>query len=141
MYPLFALALLQESTPTSGVSPLGAGLGMVGMIVSVAFAVLMVASMWKVFTKAGEPGWASIVPIYNIIVLLKIAGKPIWWFFILWLFIPLIFVAISLARNFGKGVGFAIGLLVLPFIFYPVLAFGDAKYQPVVSAKYQPAMA
>src|SRR5207302_1407291 len=101
MYPLFALALLQESTPTSGVSPLGAGLGMVGMIVSVAFAVLMVASMWKVFTKAGEPGWASIVPIYNIIVLLKIAGKPIWWFFILWLFIPLIFVAISLARNFG----------------------------------------
>jgi hypothetical protein len=140
MNPLFTLALLQEATPP-GLSALGAGIGIVGMIVSVAFAVLMIASMWKIFTKAGEPGWASIVPIYNIIVLLKIAGKPIWWFLILWLFIPVIFVAISLARNFGKGAGFAIGLLFLPFIFYPVLAFGDAKYQPVVSANYQPAMA
>jgi hypothetical protein len=140
MNPLFTLALLQEATPP-GVSALGASLGMAAMIVWVAFAVLMIASMWKVFTKAGEPGWAAIVPIYNIIVLLKIAGKPIWWFFILWLFIPVIFVVISLASNFGKGVGFAIGLLFLPFIFYPVLAFGDAKYQPVVTAKLQPALA
>ena len=94
----------------------------------------MIASLWKIFTKAGQPGWASIIPIYNVIVLLKIAGKPLW--YIILLIIPLvnivvgILVLIELAKNFGKGVGFAIGLILLPIIFYPILAFGDAKYAP-----------
>jgi hypothetical protein len=137
MTPLFALALLQESTTTTGISPLGAGLGMVGMIVWVAFAVLMVASMWKIFTKAGKPGWAAIIPIYNLIVLLEIAGKPLWWFILMLIpfvnIIVFIMVLVSIARNFGKGVGFAIGMLLLPFIFYPMLGFGDARYQPVAA--------
>ena len=109
-----------------------ASMGIGGMLFMLVFIVLMVASLWKVFTKAGEPGWASIVPIYNTIVILKIAGKP-WWWFILFM-IPLvgivmmIIAVIALAKNFGKGAGFALGLIFLPFIFFPILAFGDAKY-------------
>lgn len=89
--------------------------------------------MWKVFTKAGQPGWAAIVPIYNAIVLLQIAGKPVWWLVLF--FIPLVgiivafVVMISLAAKFGKGTGFGIGLTLLGFIFFPILAFGDAQYQ------------
>ncbi|MCC6586191.1 MAG: signal peptidase I [Bryobacterales bacterium] len=101
-------------------------------IVMLAVALVVVASMWKVFTKAGKPGWAVIVPIYNIVVLLEITGKPIWW--IILLFIPIvnfviaILVYVSLAKCFGKGAGFAVGLLLLGFIFFPILGFGDARY-------------
>ena len=104
-------------------------------IVMLAVTVLIVASVWKVFVKAGKPGWACLVPIYNIVVLLDIAGKPWWW--ILLMFIPLvnlvvaILVAVALAKNFGKGTGFAIGLIFLGFIFYPILGFGDAQYNKV----------
>lgn len=94
--------------------------------------IFMIASVWKVFTKAGEPGWASIIPIYNIIVFLKIAGKPLWW--IILCIIPVanlivgILASIGLAKNFGKSDGFGIGLAFLPFIFCPILGFGDAKF-------------
>lgn len=108
------------------------------LICWLAFFVLMIASMWTVFTKAGKPGWAAIVPIYNIIVMLEIVGRPLWW--ILLMLIPLvnvvigIMLTIEMARAFGKGLGFAIGLMLLPFIFFLILAFGDAKYQgPVAS--------
>jgi hypothetical protein len=98
-----------------------------------AFIILVIASLWVVFTKAGKPGWAAIVPIYNVIVMLEIVGKPMWW--ILLLLIPLvniviaIMLAIEMAKSFGKGTGFGIGLALLPFIFYPILAFGAATYQ------------
>ena len=102
------------------------------MIIGLAFIILMIVSVWKVFVKAGEPGWASIIPIYNIIVYLKIAGKPLWWIILLIIpfvnFIILILVALGLAKNFGKSGGFGIGLLLLGFIFFPILAFGDAKF-------------
>lgn len=97
-----------------------------------ALMVLVIAGFWKVFVKAGKPGWASIVPIYNAFVLLDIAGKPAWWF-ILFL-IPLVniviafIVSIAIAKRFGKGTGFGIGLALLGFIFYPILGFGDAQY-------------
>lgn len=103
--------------------------------------VLMIASQWKVFTKAGQPGWACIVPIYNGIVMLKIAGKPIWW--ILLFFIPIvgiivgIMVIIAMAKAFGKGAGFGIGMLFLPYIFFPILGFGDAKYVGAAPAAVQ----
>jgi len=106
--------------------------GGLGFLLMMAFLVLLVASMWKVFTKAGQPGWAAIVPIYNIVVLLNIVGRPIWW--IVLFCIPLVnlaaavMIAIDLAKSFGKGVGFGIGLLLLGFVFYPMLAFGDARY-------------
>ncbi len=113
-------------------SPLAALFGGVFMLVWLVVAVLIVASLWKVFTKAGKPGWACLIPIYNVIVLLEIAGKPLWW--IVLFLIPLvnlivcILIYISLAQNFGKGTGFALGLVFLPFIFYPILGFGDAQY-------------
>ena len=94
--------------------------------------VLMIASLWKVFDKAGQPGWAAIIPIYNCYILLKVASKPGWWLILI--FIPLVNIVISfivclaVAEKFGKGAGFAIGLFFLAFIFYPILAFGDAQY-------------
>ena len=137
MNALFALALLQETTTTGEVSPLMAGMGIVFTICYLAVVLLIIIGLWKVFVKAGKPGWASIVPIYNVIVLLEIAGKPLWWFILMLIpfvnFIVAIIVLIAVARNFGKGVGFAIGMVFLPFIFIPILGFGDAKYQPVAA--------
>ena len=89
--------------------------------------------LWKVFTKAGHPGWACLIPIYNTYILIKIAGKPGWWLILL--FIPLVNLIISIilqiavAKAFGKGVGFALGLIFLAFIFYPILGYGSAQYK------------
>ncbi len=109
--------------------------GFIGLfeILYFAFIILMLASFWRVFTKAGRPGWASLIPIYNAYVMLKIAGKPGWW--LLLMFIPLvniilgILTIVGLANRFGKGGGYAVGLIFLPFFFYPLLAYGDARSQ------------
>ena len=107
----------------------GGGVSSIGGLL---VAVLVIAGMWKVFTKAGKPGWAAIIPIYNTIVLLQIAGKPVWWFLLF--FIPIVniviavMVMIAIAKAFGKGTGFALGLLFLSPIFIPILGFSDAKY-------------
>jgi hypothetical protein len=96
-------------------------------------ALFIIVSYWKVYQKAGKPGWAAIIPIYNIIVLLEIVGKPIWW--IILFFIPIvnivvgIIIAHQLAKAFGQDVGFTFGLIFLPFVFYPLLAFGKFSYQ------------
>ena len=107
-------------------------------LIWLAVVVFLVASMWTVFTKAGQPGWACLVPFYNIIVLLKIAGKPGWWLLLFLIPVVNLIIAIityiALAANFGKGTGFAIGLVFLPIVFIPILAFGDAKYAPVAAA-------
>jgi hypothetical protein len=99
-------------------------------------AIVTIAGMWKTHTKAGEPGWSCLVPIYNIVVLLRMAGKPWWWLLLLLIplinFFILLSVYIGLARNFGKGVGFGLGLVFLSFIFYIILGFGDAQYQRAV---------
>ena len=106
---------------------------LVALVVELAIILLAIAGLWKTFEKAGQPGWGSIIPIYNIILLLRIAGRPLWW--VILFFIPLvnfiigIIVPIDVARSFGKGVGFDVGLVFLPFIFYPILGFGDARYQ------------
>jgi len=86
--------------------------------------------LWKIFEKAGKPGWAVLIPIYNAVVLLEIIDRPIWWLILL-CFGPVfgIIVGLELAKSFGKSMGFAIGMILLPFIFYPMLGFGDAKYQ------------
>lgn len=108
------------------------GVSAFAVIIWLALAILMIASFWKIFTKAGKPGWASIIPFYNIYVMLQIAGKPGWWLILY--FIPLvnliigIIVIVALAQSFGKGVGFAVGIIFLGIIFYPILAFGDARY-------------
>ena len=107
--------------------------GIVVLIIELAIAVLIIAAMWKVFSKAGRPGWAAIVPIYNIIVLLDIAGKPVWWIVLFLIPIANLIVAImtyiAIAGKFGKSGGFAAGLILLPFIFWPMLGFGSDEYQ------------
>lgn len=103
------------------------------IIFLLAFVVLIIAAMWKVFEKAGQPGWAAIIPIYNIYIMTKIAGKPGWW--VLMFFIPFVSLIFSIwlqnmiSKSFGKDEGFTAGLVFLGFIFYPILGFGDAKYQ------------
>jgi hypothetical protein len=93
----------------------------------------MIASLWKLFSKAGQPGWAAIIPIVNTYFLCKVAGRPGWW--VLLMLIPLvnfviwIIISIDIAKNFGKGTGFGVGVAFLSFIFVPILAFGSAQYQ------------
>jgi hypothetical protein len=95
--------------------------------------VISIVSMWKIFTKAGKPGWASIIPIYNIVVLFRISGLNA--LLILLMFIPIVNVVmifvlyINLAKSFGKGAGFGLGLIFLNIIFMPILAFSNAEYQ------------
>lgn len=117
------------------------GPGIVFWLFILGFSALMIASMWKIYAKAGQPGWACIIPIYAQIVLLKIVGKPVWWIVLMLIpfvsFIVGIILFIDLAKAFGKGGGFAAGLILLPFIFVPMLAFGDAQYQ----GEAQPALA
>jgi len=106
--------------------------GIIGALVYLAVVVFMVASIWRVFTKAGQPGWACLVPIYNLIVILQIVGRPLWWIVLMLIpivnFVVMIVIAIDLAKSFGKTAGFGIGLILLGVVFYPILGFGDAKY-------------
>ena len=108
------------------------------LVVYVAIIVLMIASQWTVFTKAGQPGWACLIPIYNIYVMTQIAKKPGWWLAIILLvpIVNLIFLIMLLngiAKAFGKDAGFTVGLLFLGIIFWPILAFGDAQYEGAVN--------
>jgi len=101
--------------------------------------VVVIVGWWKMFVKAGQPGWAAIIPIYNIYVLLKIAGRPGWWLLLFCIpfvnFIILIIVAIDVAKAFGQGVAFALILLVLlGGIGYIVLGFGNYQYQKPATA-------
>ncbi|MFP4216446.1 MAG: DUF5684 domain-containing protein [Phycisphaerae bacterium] len=119
-----ALALLAQENG-------GGIIGIIGIICLVLI-VLVFAGVWKTFAKAGKPGWAAIIPIYNLIVLLEVAGKDLWW--IILFFIPfvnliaMILVGIGVAENFGKSAGFGVGLGLLGFIFFPILGFGSAQY-------------
>lgn len=107
------------------------------MMIMFAIMVIVIVSLWKVFTKAGRPGWAAIIPYYNQYKMVLIAGKPGWWFILFFVpFVNLIIMIIvthELSKAFGKGAGYTIGLIFLPFIFWPMLAFGDAKYTTPVS--------
>ncbi len=100
------------------------------IVLYLAFVVFIIASVWKTFEKAGQPGWAAIVPIYNFYIMSKIAGVKNWWL----IFIPIanIYIAIvtlnGVSKAFGKDVGFTIGLILLGIVFWPILGFGDAKY-------------
>jgi len=95
-------------------------------------AAIMIIAHWKIYEKAGKPGWAAIIPIYNLIVLLEIVGKPLWW--IILFFIPcvnivfLVWVTNLLSKSFGQSEGFTVGLLLLGVVFYPILGFGNYKY-------------
>ncbi len=106
--------------------------GFVLIVVWLALVVFGVLTGWLLYTKAGQPGWAIFIPIYNIYCLLKIAGKPGWWLLLLLVplvnFVVAILIPFGVAKNFGQSTAFGFGLLFLGFIFYPILAFGDAQY-------------
>jgi len=120
----------QGGTTTKNMKAL---IGLLFLAFELAIIVAIIAGFWKVFVKAGKPGWAAIVPIYNLIVLLDIVGKPLWW--VILFFIPIvnlimaILVGLAVAKSFGKSDAFGIGLGLLGPIFYPILGFGDAQYQ------------
>jgi hypothetical protein len=102
------------------------------IVLYAAILVLQIAGMWKAFAKAGEPGWAAIIPFYNIYVMLKISGHPGWWlllFLIPFVNIVILFImGVDVAKSFAKSTAFGVGLVLLGFIFWPILGFGDAQY-------------
>jgi hypothetical protein len=107
------------------------GTGLAGIII----ALIIMIGMFKLYEKAGEKAWAALVPIYNLYVLYKITWGQGWYFLLL--LVPLlnlviaVITAFRLSRAFGKGTGFGFGLLLLPCLFYPILGYGDARYQGV----------
>jgi hypothetical protein len=109
----------------------GAG-GFVLWLIYVVAIVFYVFCMWRIFVKAGKPGWAAIIPIYNVLVELEIVGRP--WYWLLLMFIPVVDVVLGIivifrfAKVFGHSIGFGFGLLLLAPIFFPILAFDESKY-------------
>jgi hypothetical protein len=101
-------------------------------IIGLWFMIIEMAGLWFMFVKAGEPGWAAIIPVYNYLIGIKIAGKP--WWFILLLLIPVVNLVVyiiilhGISKNFGKNAWFTVGLFFLRFIFIPILGFGKAQY-------------
>ena len=129
-YPMSLLAQVEYSSSYSSQSQAPSP---AVLIVELLILLLVIVAMWKIFTKAGRPGWAAIIPIYNMYVWCKIVGRPGWW--VILMLIPLvniiigIIVCIDLAKSFGKGAGFGIGIALLGFIFLPILGFASAQYQ------------
>jgi len=113
-------------------------LGAMAFVYAIVLLILIIAT-WKIFTKAGKPGWAAIIPIYSAIVFLEIVGKPVWWIFLFLIpFVNIVFMIIainSLSKSFGKDIVMTLLLLLLPFIGLPMLAFGDARYVGPAGAK------
>lgn len=117
---------------------IGFGMGMFGgffFLICSLVLILILVSLWKIFVKAKKPGWAALVPIYNIVVMLEIAGMPTWYIFLM--FIPLVnlviglMILVNLTKAFGKSTGFVLGMIFLPLIFYPILAFDKSEYTKV----------
>jgi hypothetical protein len=102
------------------------------IIIWLAVVIFIIAAMWKVFTKAGQPGWAAIIPIYNIYIMTKIGGKPGYWTLLCLIpilnIIFLIWLYNMISKSFGKDEGFTVGLVLLGIVFWPILGFGPAKY-------------
>ena len=118
---------------TYGADTSAAQMSPASIVISLIILVVGIIAMWKIFQKAGKPGWHSIIPFLNMYDLMEIAGYNGWMFLLL--FIPIanlvmiILSYVGLAKKFGKSTGFAIGLIFLSLIFECILAFGDAKYQ------------
>lgn len=125
------MLVAQNPYATSSSSGGGAILAVI-LVIYLAVIVLTIAGLWKTFAKAGKPGWAAIIPIYNTYVELKIIGRPGWW--LLLFLVPFVNIVIAVivlwefAKSFDKGAGFCVGMLFLPFIFYPILGFGSSVY-------------
>lgn len=130
------ISALRDMSEGQGFLPLFGGMTVFLMgfvIIAIAVGILQIIATWKLYRKAGEKGWAAIVPFYNLYVMVKIAwGNG--WLFLLYL-VPMgnivfaIGTCVKLARAFGKGGGYAVGLIFLPYVFLSILGFGQAEYQ------------
>ena len=111
---------------------------------------VIILAQWKIYSKAGQPGWAALIPVYSTIVHLEVQRRPVWWivFYLitpvpiaggLSLLVMYIIMCLDLAKQFGKGGGFAAGLIFLFPIFLLILAFGGAQYQGAPAASAPPA--
>ncbi len=130
----FAADELVSPAPTYTTTGADSGTPMVLIVLYIAVVVVVLAGMWKTFSKASRPGWAAIIPIYNIYTLVKVAGRPGWWTILYFIpfvnFVISIIISLDVAKAFGKGAGFGIfGLWLFGFIGYPMLGFGSATYQ------------
>ncbi|HRH56148.1 MAG TPA: DUF5684 domain-containing protein [Chitinophagales bacterium] len=120
-----------ENNDAGAIAAIIAGLG-IFLVFFFAFILFFIVCHWKIFTKAGQEGWKSIIPLYNLYIQLQIAKQPTIW--LLYFMIPFVNIYFGikhvhgLSKAFGKDVGFTVGLILLPIVFYPILAFGDAKY-------------
>ncbi len=122
------------TSPTSLLSTILSSMFGAYFWITVILLILLIVSFWKIFIKANKPGWASIIPVYNVLVELEIIERPVWW--IILLFVPIvnavvgIIIALDLASRFGKSAAWAIFLLIIfPYIGYPIMAFDQTKYQ------------
>lgn len=109
------------------------GVMLIFIAINFVLAILGIIAQWKILTKAGQPGWAMFVPIYNLIVYCRVIGKPDWWWLLGiipiygWFVVPII-ATVRLAKAFGKDIGFALGLIFLAPIFILILGFGSSQY-------------
>jgi hypothetical protein len=128
-------ALARATAPTAAVSPRPPldrrppGPGAATRLLFLAVFAATIASYWLLFAKVGKPGWASVVPVYNLVVLMQIIGKPTWW--VILFFIPFVNLVVcvlsgfAIAESFGRSKAFGLGVALLPWIFVPVLVFGS----------------
>ena len=133
MIALRTLALLQDAQELAEMPALSP----VMIVCLIALAIFYIVVGWKVFEKAGQPGWTAIIPLVNYFFFAMAAGKPAWWGILL--FVPIVniivwfILCIDLSKRFGHGTGFGIGLALLGFIFFPILAFGDEEPGPATT--------
>ena len=108
--------------------------GATGATIGLILVILMVAGLWKTLNKAGQPGFTAVIPIVNWFFIAMAAGLPAWWGVLI--LVPIInvfvviYIYIMIAQRFGRGAGTVLGLFFLPFVFWPILGFGSAKYTP-----------
>ncbi len=125
-----------ESLSNSAAMGLMAGIGLGIFFMLFGIGIFFMICYWKIFTKAGQPGWAIFVPFYSFFVMLKIVNKPFWWFFLL--LIPVVNLVIllimvhRLSLSFGKSAGFTLGLIFISIVFVPILAFDNSVYTKLV---------
>jgi hypothetical protein len=123
MVPIGVLATPLQSSDAGGI---------VLLLFQLLLAAIQIAGMWMVFKKAGHAGWKAIIPIYNFYIMLRI-GENAWWWLVL-VFIPILNlyalykIHAGVARAFGRGIGFGLGLTFLGILFFPLLGFGDYQY-------------
>ena len=118
---------------------------MIPILIGLVLWLVAIIGTWKVFDKAGKPGWAAIIPIYQLIVWQEVTGRPVWWFILLCIpfvgFVMWFIISIDMAKSFGKDVGFGVGIALIPFILLPMLGFGSDQYQGPAAAEGEAAPA